>query len=322
MLSTLSSWVQLLWKAEQSSIVEDELTRTLSKDVKEVRSEETKEVGGGQEQEKCVHIAPEKPTPAPVPYETKYRARFLALPNCFVFSEEDVEWEKRQWSAWQKKHKKENEDEIDAEVFREIEQAMIKRKLDRCMTNWMYENTPAGGLFMRYSALDEVFEYYSSHTIPYRYLDATAMRYVTVFGCKPIYVDMDEELERTSKTGYKPTPNPVKWDGKLRNGKTFSLDEYVAWRSKNRNDENSGMLSKYSKKGVSKGKGKPNAGELGTATATISKAKSLKEHANQYVCIGKMCEFQPLQKPPVLDKARKMTYAEYREWKKQQQKKE
>lgn len=299
MLSTLSSWVQLLWRAEQRSVSEEEI---------EVSDETGTKTAVPMDTDKVkVEDAP-APAPVPISYENKYRAKYEKVANCFVFSEEDVVWEKRQWTQWKNKYDKEGEDEIDSDAFQKIEQAMIARKLNRCMNNWLYENTPAGGLFIRYSHIDEVFEYYSNNTIPYRYLDAAAMRYVVVYGCKPVYVDMNEELERTMQTGYKPTPKPVAWDGKLRDGRKFSLDEYAAWRAKNRTDENSGMISKKGVSGKAKNNGK---------AQPPSKAKSLKEYANQYVCVGKMCEFQLLQKPPVLDKARTMTYAEYREWKKQ-----
>jgi hypothetical protein len=39
------------------------------------------------------------------------------------------------------------------------------------------------------------FKYYSDSTIPYRYLEVVARKYVKQFGCRPIFVDMEEELK-------------------------------------------------------------------------------------------------------------------------------
>lgn len=307
MLSTLVSWVQVFLKAEQPSVPEESIQV----------QEAVQDTAVAQVTPATAPRTPPPVPPAPpavvVPYENKYRAKFRATENRFWFSEEDMAWEKEQWENWKQTNAKEDDDAIDDNAFREIEQKMIERKLATCANNWMYENTPAGGLFMRYHADHEVFEYYSNHTIPYRYLDAAAMRYVVLFGCKPVFVDMDEELERTSKIGYRPTPKPEKLTSKelTWNNRTYTYSGYTAWRASSRSDYNSGMLSTFAKKKSVKTSPKNRGAN--------PKHKSLKEHANQYVCIGKMCEFHPLQKAPVLDKNRKMTYAEYRKMMKAQQ---
>ena len=41
----------------------------------------------------------------------------------------------------------------------------------------------------------ESFKYYSDSTIPYRYLEVVARKYVKLFNCRPIFVDMEEELK-------------------------------------------------------------------------------------------------------------------------------
>jgi len=68
----------------------------------------------------------------------------------------------------------------------------------------LMENTPLGNVIMLYSYNENepdvsTFIYYSNLTLPYRYLETIARRYCITFRCRSIYINMNDELERTKK---------------------------------------------------------------------------------------------------------------------------
>lgn len=56
----------------------------------------------------------------------------------------------------------------------------------------LMESTPRGNLLMVYNAFKQSFDYYSDNHIPYLMLNAAAMKFVTVFRCRDLFVDENE----------------------------------------------------------------------------------------------------------------------------------
>ena len=52
---------------------------------------------------------------------------------------------------------------------------------------------------MRYNNDKQSFEYFSDHSVPYRYLEPIGRKYVMTYRCKAIFIDMDEEVEKVNK---------------------------------------------------------------------------------------------------------------------------
>ena len=61
------------------------------------------------------------------------------------------------------------------------------------------EHTPVGNVLMIYDKERETFKYYSDNTIPYRYLDVVARKYVKFFDCRPIFINTEEEIQLAEK---------------------------------------------------------------------------------------------------------------------------
>ena len=73
---------------------------------------------------------------------------------------------------------------------------IINNKLDKFIDNYILEYTPLGNIYMRYNNDKKSFEYFSNNSIPYRYLEPVGRKYVMTYWCKPIFVDIEEELKR------------------------------------------------------------------------------------------------------------------------------
>ena len=63
--------------------------------------------------------------------------------------------------------------------------------------NVIREETPKGEVLMYYSHEMESFIYYSkTKEIPYKYLETLARRYVIIYDCKKLYIDIRKEYEK------------------------------------------------------------------------------------------------------------------------------
>lgn len=106
---------------------------------------------------------PEKEKKVEVKYEDKYWDLFKRANNDFVISKDLV----------------------------------IAQRLEQLATCVLFETTPVGNVIMNYNAKKEAFEYYSDCTIPNRYLDTACRKYAATFGCKPLYIDMNEQVKES-----------------------------------------------------------------------------------------------------------------------------
>ena len=76
---------------------------------------------------------------------------------------------------------------------------IINNKLDKFIDNYILEYTPLGNIYMRYNNDKKSFEYFSNNSIPYRYLEPVGRKYVMTYWCKPIFVDIEEELKKAEE---------------------------------------------------------------------------------------------------------------------------
>ena len=131
-------------------------------------------------------------------YEDKYWDKYRRCPEGFVFTAEDLKVENDKFEEL-----KQNEDydeseheSLDDETQKKTAYEYMKNLfLLRFKTKFIIENTPLGNVNMCYNHEKESFEYYSDKTMPYRYLEPVARKYVCIFLCKDLYVDMEEELK-------------------------------------------------------------------------------------------------------------------------------
>ena len=64
------------------------------------------------------------------------------------------------------------------------------RLLDNLVNSHVVEYTPLGNVMMCYNHKRNTFDYYSDAIIPFRYLEPVCRKYVIMFHCRALYVDM------------------------------------------------------------------------------------------------------------------------------------
>jgi hypothetical protein len=109
------------------------------------------------------------------------------IENCLI--------EQKIWSSKIEEIEKNIDNEKDEQEAKDVARNFIinKRieKLDNC---YVMESTPQGNVLMIYDNKKSSFKFYSDNTIPYRYLEVVGRKYIKTFNCRPLYVDMEEEL--------------------------------------------------------------------------------------------------------------------------------
>jgi hypothetical protein len=95
-------------------------------------------------------------------------------------------------------------------------------------------NTPQGLVYMKYSEEEDGFEYWTDKAIDYKYLEAVARKYVTIFSCSDIYIDRIELLKEKIdkiKEEIKKNKEEVKSKGDKKKKKDKSKDVFASLKS-------------------------------------------------------------------------------------------
>ena len=82
--------------------------------------------------------------------------------------------------------------------YDELEEKELTEDFVKDLTlNVIREETPKGEVLMYYSHEHESFVYYAkTKEIPYKYLETLARRYVIIYDCKKLYIDIRKEYEK------------------------------------------------------------------------------------------------------------------------------
>jgi hypothetical protein len=192
-----------------------------------------------------------------------------------------------------------------------------KEKLKNC---YVIEKTPQGNVLMIYNNSRESFSYYSDATIPYRYLEVVGRKYVKFFGCRPLFVDMEEELklfeEKWTKEyemkKVKENEERLKAEEAVKTNKPVEIKKNIFAKFKSYNKDAGGKISMAP----------PPKNSIPNKPKTENKEDEkiiLKERANRYTYEGKFANFNFLQKieRKVFNKKLALSFADF---KKMQQK--
>jgi hypothetical protein len=171
------------------------------------------------------------------------------------------------------------------------------------MNNYVLEHTPLGNIYMRYNSSKGSFEYFSNNTIPYRYLEPVGRKYVMTYWCKPIFVNLEDELKK-AEIKY---DEDKKKEEELRNKPKESKDYMAKLKSYNNETRHQTMMKNQ----------RPNPPQIKANLANVTQKSEkllLKEHANRYTWEGRISNFCPLKKidRKIVDKNLTLTYADFK----------
>ena len=214
-----------------------------------------------------------------------------------------------------------NTAEIDTENIKdEAKKYVIKERLDKMKYNFIIEKTPLGNIIMIYNNVRGTFDYYSDSNIPYRFLETVGRKYVLTFNCRPIFVDMEEELklyelklkaneerEKEEKEREEKEKEDIKNDTKNDTKNDIKKNVFAKFKSYNR-EAGSGKVNTVA----------PPKNSIPNTKITDDAKKNekmiLKENANRYTCEGRFSNFNILQKVDrkKVDKKYSTTFADFK----------
>lgn len=140
--------------------------------------------------------------------------------------------------------------------------------------NVIREETPKGEVLMYYSHENESFIYYAkTKEIPYKYLETLARRYVIIYDCKKLYIDIRKEYEK-GLNKYKELKENKTTDTDGGNGSATGGE-----KSENKKKQLFASFKTYNRKGEVNAKQK-------------DKIYILREKANRYSYRGKIEEYK------------------------------
>ena len=212
-------------------------------------------------------------------------------------------------------------EELKNESINKARQYIINTRLDKLKNCYVIEKTPIGNVLMIYEKDRESFKYYSDCNIPYRYLEVVGRKYVKLFGCRPIFVDMEEELRLFEE----------KWEKEQEIKKNKEEEDKKKAEEAAKNQQ---PIPEGKKKNVFakfKSYNKDAGGKISMAVPpknsipnkSVSETKEnekvlLKERANRYTYEGKFANFNFLQKieRKVFNKKLGLSFSDFKKMKK------
>lgn len=204
---------------------------------------------------------------------------------------------------------------IDDEIQINARDIVINNKLEKLINNYVLEFTPLGNIYMRYNNSKKSFEYFSNSTIPYRYLEPVGRKYVMTYWCKPLFVDIEEELKIAE----------IKFDEEKK-----KKEDDIERRKDEINHNPKNVLAKlknYNKDTINQNNIKPHMKNRTTNNILPPQIKAnlpnvnqhsekqlLKEKSNRYTWEGRLTNFSPLKKidRKIVNKKLEMTFADFK----------
>ena len=209
------------------------------------------------------------------------------------------------------------------EISAKASDIIINNKLDKFIDNYILEYTPLGNIYMRYNNDKKSFEYFSNNSIPYRYLEPVGRKYVMTYWCKPIFVDIEEELKKAEEIYDKKVEEDLKKVEMNKDLKSFNpKNVLVKLKDYNKNTKENSirpMKNRTDNNAMLPSQIKNNLPDINKK----SEKMFLKEKANRYTWEGRLTNFCPLKKidKKVLDKNLNMTYTEFKKLQQESQNK-
>ena len=257
----------------------------------------------------AINDIPKEVTKTLIKYEEKYLDKFCDMINAYEFTEDEQNlYDILVIEYLSTVNKDEDKDFFsEEEAIEKATNYVINERLDKLINNIIIETTPLGNVIMLYNNKKEVFEYYCDNTVPYRFLETVARKYVLTYFCRPLYIVMEEELkESEKKLVEQQNKDKRKAEEALANKSTIVPKKSVFAKFKSYNKEAwSGQVNKSA----------PPKNSIPNNTSTNNdKPILLKERANRYNFQGKIANFSLLKKvdKKLVNRKLGMTFSDFK----------
>ena len=221
-----------------------------------------------------------------------------------------------------------NKEINEEEIKNKAREFIIDEQLKKYKKSFIIEKTPLGNVLMFYNQDKLTFDYYSDVTIPYRFLETVARKYVLTYRYRPLYIDMEEELKNYEKK--MDQIEEMKREELQENIKN-SLDDNGIEKENDKKIEKKNVFAKFKTYNKEAGSGKvnnepppKNSIPQNRISVNLNDSKKdkdgksekilLKERSNRYSHQGKFANFNILQKidRKKIDKKFALSFADFK----------
>ena len=202
-------------------------------------------------------------------------------------------------------------------INEEARKFIIDKRLDKLENCYVMEFTPLGNVLMKYNKNKESFIFYSDSTIPYRYLEVVGRKFVKQFNCRPIFVDMEEELKLAEEKWEKERKEKEEKEEEDKRKKEEAIKNKTPIEEKKKN-----VFTKFKSYNKESGTGHvstaaPPKNSIPNKKLTKTQENEntlLKQKANRYTYEGKIINFSFIKKVDrkVVDKKFGMSFADFK----------
>ncbi len=194
-------------------------------------------------------------------------------------------------------------------------QYMLNKKLDGYINNYVNDMTPLGNVYMRYNNSKKSFEYYSNNSIPYRYLEPVGRKFVITYFCKPLFIDIEDELNKAKLKKEEQEKEAIKnKEEAFKNGdnKKNVFAKLKSYNSVSTGSSGTSEMMKMEKKNALPPQMKVNLPNVNVTSNPEDML--LKENANRYTWEGRLTNMSLLKKidRKTVDKKYAMTFADFK----------
>lgn len=188
----------------------------------------------------------------------------------------------------------------------------LKKRLDSLMNGYIIEYTPLGNVVMRYNNEKGSFEYFSNNSIPYRYLEPVGRKYVMNYFCKPLFIDLEEELKRAEEKYDAEKQQMKEKEQASKNNESKKI--FANLKSYNANIIKKTAVNLPSKNRTPSNMSLPPQIKANLPDVNGKTKQILKEHANRYTWEGRFANLSVLKKidRKQIDKKYAMTFADFK----------
>ena len=256
-------------------------------------------------------------------YEDKYLQKYKLFPNEYHFSDEELKLEQEKYEEYKKTSIFEEEEfnfdlTNEDELIKRAKDYVINEKLNNLINNYILETTPLGNIFMRYNNNKKSFEYFSNNTIPYRYLEPVGRKYVLTYHCKPIFIDLEEELKKAQeKLEDELKKSQEKLEEETQNKIIKTKDLFVKLKTYNKDTKPQMQLNQPQKNREKNNFVLPPQikANLPNVNVNSNENQLLKENANRYTWEGRLANFSILKtaKKNVFDKNYNLSFSDFKQ---------
>jgi hypothetical protein len=204
-----------------------------------------------------------------------------------------------------------------SKINEEARKFIINKRLDKLDNCHVMEFTPLGNVLMKYDKNKETFRFYSDSTIPYRYLEVVGRKFVKQFNCRPLFVDMEEELKLAEQKWEKERKEKEEKEEEEKRRKEEAIKNKAPIEEKKKN-----VFAKFKSYNKESGTGHvataaPPKNSIPNKKLTQSQENEkilLKQKANRYTYEGKIANFSFIKKVDrkVVDKKFGMSFADFK----------